>query len=163
KSHTAGAASTTSAAELRPLDIQASDEVGDLAAAFNGMISELRRSIETLEQRVQERTAEAMRLARARSDFLAQMSHELRTPLNAVLGYTQILLRDSHLDDRQTRGLAIIQESGQHLLTLINDILDLARIDAAKLELTPNEVMLGNFLQSVTNIIQVKAQEKGLQ
>jgi signal transduction histidine kinase/CheY-like chemotaxis protein len=163
KSHTAGAANTTSAAELRPLDIQAIDEVGDLAAAFNAMIAELRRSIETLEQRVRERTAEATQLARARSDFLAQMSHELRTPLNAVLGYTQILQRDGHLDERQARGLAIIQESGQHLLTLINDILDFARMEATKLELTPTEVVLARFLQGVTDIIQVKAEEKSLQ
>ena len=163
KSHTAGAANTTSAAELRPLDIQATDEVGDLAAAFNAMIAELRRSIETLEQRVRERTAEAMQLAHARSDFLAQMSHELRTPLNAVLGYAQIMQRDGHLDERQARGLAIIQESGQHLLTLINDILDFARMEATKLELTATEVALARFLQGVTDIIQVKAEEKSLQ
>ncbi|MFL6605823.1 MAG: ATP-binding protein [Steroidobacteraceae bacterium] len=163
KSHTAGAANTTSAAELRPLDIQASDEVGDLAAAFNAMIAELRRSIETLEQRVRERTAEAMQLARARSDFLAQMSHELRTPLNAVLGYTQILQREAHLDERQARGLRIIHDSGQHLLTLINDILDFARMEATKLELTPTVVVLARFLQSVRDIIQVKAEEKSLQ
>src|SRR5581483_8990943 len=104
KSHTA-CAGNTSAAELRPLEIQASDEVGDLATAFNAMIAELRGSIETLEQRVRERTAEAMQLARARSDFLAQMSHELRTPLNAVLGYTQILLAHAHLDETQARAL----------------------------------------------------------
>jgi len=163
KSHTAGAANTTSAAELRPLEIQASDEVGDLAAAFNAMIAELRRSIETLEQRVRERTAEALQLARARSDFLAQMSHELRTPLNAVLGYTQILQRDGHLDERQARRLNIIQDSGQHLLTLINDILDFARMEATKLELTPTEVVLGRFLQGVTDIIRVKAEQKSLQ
>src|SRR6185295_6484984 len=77
--------------------------------------------------------AEAERLARLRSEFLAQMSHELRTPLNAILGYAQILQRDEGLTDRQTRGLATIQESGLHLLTLINDILDLSRIGAAKL------------------------------
>jgi signal transduction histidine kinase/DNA-binding NarL/FixJ family response regulator len=160
KSHTAAAGT---AAQLQPLDIQASDEVADLAAAFNSMIAELRRSIETLEQRVRERTAEVMQLARARSDFLAQMSHELRTPLNAVLGYAQIMQRDGHLDERQARGLAIIQESGQHLLTLINDILDFARMEATKLELTPTEVVLARFLQGVTDIIQVKAEEKSLQ
>ena len=163
RSYTADAANTMSAAELRPLDIQASDEVGDLAAAFNGMIAALRRSIETLEQRVQERTADAMRLARARSDFLAQMSHELRTPLNAILGYAQILRRDRHLDERAARGLATIHDSGQHLLNLINDILDLARIEAAKLNLAPTEVVLESFLQGVTNIMRVKAEEKSLE
>jgi signal transduction histidine kinase/DNA-binding NarL/FixJ family response regulator len=162
KSHTA-CGGNTSAAELRPLDIQASDEVGDLAAAFNAMIAELRGSLETLEQRVRERTAEAMQLARARSDFLAQMSHELRTPLNAILGYAQILQRDANLDEDQARGLGIIQDSGQHLLTLINDILDFARMEATKLELTPTEVVLARFLQSVADTIQVKATEKHLQ
>ena len=163
RSHAAYATNTPSAAELRPLDIQASDEVGDLAAAFNAMIAALRRSIETLEQRVQERTAEAMRLARARSDFLAQMSHELRTPLNGILGYAQILRRDRNLDARAARGLATIHDSGQHLLNLINDILDLARMDAAKLQLSPTVVELETFLQGVTNIMRVKAEEKGLQ
>jgi len=159
----AEATNTMSAAKLQPLDIQARDEVGDLAAAFNGMIAALRRLIETLEQRVQERTVEALRLARARSDFLAQMSHELRTPLNAILGYTQILRRDEHLDERAARGLATIHDSGQHLLNLINDILDLARMEAAKLQLFPAEVALGSFLEGVTNIMRVKAEEKSLQ
>jgi signal transduction histidine kinase/ActR/RegA family two-component response regulator len=163
RSQAADAANTISAAELRPLDIRASDEVGDLATAFNSMIAALRRSIETLEQRVQERTAEAMRLARARSDFLAQMSHELRTPLNAILGYAQMLRRHDHVNERVARGIATIQESGQHLLTLINDILDLARMDAAKLELSPTVVSLTSFLEGVTDIIRVKAEEKGLQ
>jgi len=70
----------TSPAELEPVHVRATDEVADLAAAFNAMIAQLRSSIETLEERVQARTAEAMRLARARSALLAQMSHGLRTP-----------------------------------------------------------------------------------
>jgi PAS domain S-box-containing protein len=106
--------------------------------------------------------AEAVRLARLRSAFLAQMSHELRTPLNAVLGYAQILQHDKHLTDRQARGLATIRESGQHLLTLINDILDLSRIDAAKLELFPTAINLSVFLMVVADIIRVKAEEKSL-
>lgn len=106
--------------------------------------------------------AEAMRLAQLRSDFLARMSHELRTPLNAILGYAQILRQEQHLSERQTRGLAIIQSSGEHLLSLINDILDLARIDAGKLELVPTTVNLSTLLQPVADIIRVKAQEKAL-
>ncbi|WP_280154793.1 ATP-binding protein [Piscinibacter sp. XHJ-5] len=106
--------------------------------------------------------AEAERLARQRSDFLAQMSHELRTPLNGILGFAQLLQRDRSLSERQARGLRIIDESGQHLLALINDILDLARIDAAKLELFPTEVDLSTFLQVLSDIVRVKAEEKGL-
>ena len=105
---------------------------------------------------------EAVRLARLRSEFMAQMSHELRTPLNAILGYAQILRRDRHLTSRQAGGLATIQASGQHLLTLINDILDLSRIEAGKLELNPFDIELATFLQIVGDIIRVKAEEKGL-
>jgi PAS domain S-box-containing protein len=105
---------------------------------------------------------EAERLARLRSDFLAQMSHELRTPLNAILGYAQILRRDERLTDRQARGLATIHESGHHLLALIDDILDLSRIGASKLELYPEDVNLTQFLHTVSEIIHVKADEKSL-
>jgi signal transduction histidine kinase/CheY-like chemotaxis protein len=107
--------------------------------------------------------AEAVGLARQRSNFLAQMSHELRTPLNAIIGYAQLLKRDRHLlNDRQAAGLATIQESGQHLLTLINDILDLARVEAGRMVLYPAAVHLGAFLQVVVDIMRVKAEEKGL-
>jgi PAS domain S-box-containing protein len=106
--------------------------------------------------------SEARQLARQRSDFLAQMSHELRTPLNAIMGFAQILQRDRTLTDRQTRALKIIDESGRHLLTLINDILDLARVDAAKLELHPVEINLQVFLQLICDTIQIKAEEKSL-
>jgi len=99
---------------------------------------------------------------RAKSVFLANMSHELRTPLNGILGFAQILQRDQTLSERQARGLKIIDNSGQHLLTLINDILDMARIDAAKLELLPAEVNLREFLQVVCDTVRVKAEEKSL-
>jgi len=104
--------------------------------------------------------AEAARATQA--IFLANMSHELRTPLNGILGFAQILRRDKPLSERQARGLKIIEESGQHLLMLINDILDLARIDEAKLELYPTEVNLPAFLQMVCEIIRVKAEEESL-
>jgi signal transduction histidine kinase/DNA-binding NarL/FixJ family response regulator len=107
--------------------------------------------------------AEAVSLARQRSNFLAQMSHELRTPLNAIIGYAQLLKRDKHLlNDRQAAGLATIHESGQHLLTLINDILDLARVEAGRMVLYPATVHLDAFLQVVVDIMRVKAEEKGL-
>ncbi|MEO7576126.1 MAG: response regulator [Massilia sp.] len=107
--------------------------------------------------------AEAVLLARQRSDFLAQMSHELRTPLNAIMGYAQLLRRDTHQTaERQESGLATIYASSQHLLTLINDILDLARVEAGKLVLHPVPVQLGSFLRVVADIMRVKAEEKSL-
>jgi PAS domain S-box-containing protein len=106
---------------------------------------------------------EAVRLARQRSEFLAQMSHELRTPLNAIMGYAQILGRDAHqLSERHATGLLTIQQSGQHLLTLINDILDLARVEAKKLELYPSAIHLSQFLCALAEIIRIKADEKCL-
>jgi len=98
----------------------------------------------------------------AKNAFVAQMSHELRTPLNAILGFTQILQRDQSLNERHTRALKIIQESGQDLLTLINNVVDLARSDAAKLELFPHQVDLPVFLRLVGDTIRVKAGEKNL-
>jgi len=106
--------------------------------------------------------AEARRLAQLRSEFLAQMSHELRTPLNGVLGFAQLLQRDHALTASQARGLRVIEESGAHLLRLIDDILDLARIDAAKLVLHPSEVNLSVFLQAVCDVVRIRAEEKGL-
>jgi signal transduction histidine kinase len=99
---------------------------------------------------------------RAKSEFLAGMSHELRTPLNAVLGYAQLLAMDGGLSPRQARGLDTIHKSGLHLLDLINDILDLARIEAGRAELNPKPVKLFDFLQSVVNLMRVKADQKRL-
>jgi len=99
---------------------------------------------------------------RAKSEFLAGMSHELRTPLNAVLGYAQLLTMQGGLNARQARGLDTIHKSGEHLLELINDILDLARIEAGRTELNTEPVNLADFLQSVVNLMRVKADEKRL-
>ena len=105
---------------------------------------------------------EARRLAQLRSDFLARMSHELRAPLNAILGFTQNLLDDRELGQRATRSVGIIRQSGEHLLALINDVLDLARIDAGRIELHPEPIDLMQCLQVVADIIRVKADQKGL-
>jgi len=99
---------------------------------------------------------------RAKSDFLASMSHELRTPLNGILGYAQILKRDSSLAKKQQAGVEVIQRSGEHLLTLINDILDLAKIEAQKLEIQPTDFQLPECLQQIAKIIRVRAEQAGL-
>ena len=100
---------------------------------------------------------------RAKSTFLANMSHELRTPLNGILGYAQILERTSTLGERELAGVNVIKKSGEHLLTLINDILDLAKIEAGKMELYPVELPLVRFVQAITEIIDVNAAQKGLE
>jgi len=100
---------------------------------------------------------------RAKSTFLANMSHELRTPLNSILGYAQILERDPVLGERQLAGVNVIKKSGEHLLTLINDILDLSKIEASKMALYLADFTLLPFVQGIANMAGVKAAQKGLE
>lgn len=99
---------------------------------------------------------------RAKSLFLANMSHELRTPLNAVLGYTQLFKRDFNLTEWQASAINTIHQGGEHLLTLISDILDVSKIEAGKLDLLTGPVNLSAFLTGIADIIRVRAEEKGI-
>jgi signal transduction histidine kinase/CheY-like chemotaxis protein len=99
---------------------------------------------------------------RAKSMFLANMSHELRTPLNAILGYAQLLLRERNLSNSQVAACNTIQQSGEHLLMLIVDILDLAKIEAGKLELQLGAVDLDVFLHGIADMIRIRAENKAL-
>ena len=99
---------------------------------------------------------------RAKSEFLANMSHELRTPLNGILGFAQILKGDANLSEDQRSGLDVIHRSGEHLLTLINDILDLSKIEAQKLELSPTAFHFPEFLKTIVEIIKVRVDQAGL-
>jgi PAS domain S-box-containing protein len=130
---------------------------------------ELRRHRDRLEEIVRERTTqleEAKERAEvaslAKSAFLANMSHELRTPLNAVLGFAQILERDPTLSDAHRARVKTIHQSGEHLLTLINDVLDLAKIEAGRLELSCSEFELQPFLRMIADVIRLRAQQKGV-
>jgi signal transduction histidine kinase/ActR/RegA family two-component response regulator len=98
----------------------------------------------------------------AKSTFLANMSHELRTPLNGILGYAQILKRGGGLSSLQADGLQVIHQSGEHLLTLINDILDLAKIEAGKLDPVPADMYFPTFLEGVVGICRARAEQKHL-
>ncbi len=104
----------------------------------------------------------AERASRAKSDFLANMSHEFRTPLNGILGYTQILKRDSRLLENQQKGVKVIHDSGEHLLTLVNDILDLSKIEAQKMDVHSRIFYLPEFLDAIVNLTKVRAEQKGL-
>lgn len=96
----------------------------------------------------------------AKTEFLASMNHELRTPLNAILGYTELLSSESGLSGRQREALQAIQRSSQHLLLLINDILDFAKLDAGKLTLQAREFSTAKFLRTLTELFEARAHEK---
>jgi len=99
---------------------------------------------------------------RAKSQFLANMSHELRTPLNAILGFTQVMVRDSSLSSEQQQYLSIINLSGKHLLELINDILQMSKIEAGRSTLKNKSFDLYCFLENLQQMLQLKAATKGL-
>jgi len=133
-------------------------EGGEEAVAFVLDLSEHRRADAEHRARI---AAEAA--SKAKSVFLANMSHELRTPLNAILGFAQILQFDKSIGERAALGLATIRSAGEHLLMLINDILDLSRIEAGKLELRFERIDLAPLLNDIADTIRIKAEQKGLQ
>ncbi|XOZ32276.1 ATP-binding protein [Halomonadaceae bacterium KBTZ08] len=125
----------------------------------------LRRSEEELlnaKQRAEELADKAEEANRAKSEFLANMSHEIRTPMNAVIGYTELLER-TITDDRQRGYLESIKAGSRSLLTLINDILDLSRVEAGKMRLEYGPLDLGRLLDDVRHIFAIRAREKGLE
>jgi signal transduction histidine kinase/CheY-like chemotaxis protein len=147
------------------LNIVSNDEIEQVAHSFNQMADNLMQVQTILQQKLAELqlAKEAAEVANlTKSEFLANMNHELRTPLNGILGYAQILQRDPLTTEKQQKGLGVIHKCGLHLLTLINDILDLSKLEAKKMELYPQDFHLANFLITTVEICRIKAEQKGV-
>lgn len=120
--------------------------------------NELRLQTEELEKQKQK----ALNLTEAKSRFLANMSHELRTPMNSILGLTELMLEKGDLEPRNKERLEVVLNSGKRLMNLINDILDLSKIEAGKIELHNEDVMLNDMLEEISGSIAPLANEKGI-
>jgi signal transduction histidine kinase len=106
--------------------------------------------------------ADAEAANRAKSTFLSTMSHEIRTPMNAILGYAQLMLRDPGLGADAKANLKIIGRSGEHLLALINDVLDMSKIEAGRTELNPVTFNLSRLLDDLAAMFRLRAEAKAL-
>jgi signal transduction histidine kinase len=153
------------------LNVKTGDELQMLAEEFNRMAAKLQESYATLEQRIDERTRELAETSRElevasqhKSEFLANMSHELRTPLNAINGFSEVLLERifGELNDKQTEYLQDILASGQHLLSLINDILDLSKIEAGRMELELTDFDLPSAIDNALTLVRERATRRGI-
>lgn len=137
-----------------------------LYAEVKRKTDELQAANERLERQVEERTRE-LRIAKeaadfansAKSNFLSNMSHELRTPLNGILGYAQVFERLPDMPPKARDGARVIRKSGEHLLTLIGDVLDLAKIEAGRLELVPKVISIVSVVHTVENVCRIRAEQ----
>lgn len=153
-------------------DIRTGDEFEELSQAFNRMLrhlvtvqEELRQVNGTLDGKVDELAHANMRLFELnnlKNDFLATMTHELRTPLNSILGFSDVLAGADNLNDKQQRYVRNIQSSGKDLLTLINDILDLAKIESGKMDLHIVEFPIGDLVERLVNMIRPLAEKRNI-
>jgi signal transduction histidine kinase len=153
-------------------EIQTGDEFEDLSYAFNRMLRNLMSMQEQLKGTNVELDRKVDELARTnlalyesnrlKSDFLATMSHELRTPLNSVLGFSELLLSNPQLPEKMRRWAGNIQSSGKQLLALINDLLDLAKIEAGKMEVKPEVVSLADMADGLMTMHRPLAEKKNI-
>lgn len=140
------------------LAVQIGNQLG-VALEQAQLLVQMQKQSEDLQQAV----IAANTANQAKSEFLANMSHELRTPLNAILGFAQIMNRDETLSKDQKENLEIINRAGEHLLDLINDILEMSKIEAGRITLNENPFNLINLLDNLEKMLRLKAEAKGLQ
>jgi signal transduction histidine kinase/CheY-like chemotaxis protein len=142
------------------------DELAELTASFNKMTYRLEKTYRELEQEIKVRIKaekEAEAASRAKSEFLAHMSHELRTPLNSIIGFSQLMERDQETTAKQRETLNIILRSGMHLLVLINNILEISKIEAGYIGLETDDFDFLQMAEDIKTIIQSRAQAGGLE
>ncbi|MFN9267851.1 MAG: ATP-binding protein [Planctomycetaceae bacterium] len=157
----------------RRAEIRTGDEFEELSQAFNRMLRHLVTIQEELRQVNGELDSKVDQLAQAnlqlyemnhlKTDFLTTMTHELRTPLNSILGFSDVLAGADNLTERQQRYVKNIQTSGKDLLTLINDILDLAKIEAGKMDLHPVEFAMSDLMERLTSMMRPLAERKNIE
>ncbi len=174
QNQTFGAMVVCSENEIRPEQVSLLNAIADIASNAMrraALHEQTVRYADELEQRVAERTAELsranadlQRANRAKDEFLANMSHELRTPLNGILGMTEVLMEQVRgpINPRQRASLEVIGSSGHHLLELINDILDLSKIEAGRVELYPYEISVDEICQASLVFIKESAAKKSI-
>ncbi len=141
-----------------PLELPSDDGTAQSVTAVSAIVQDITDRKET-ERRLQQSEAVALAASQSKSEFLANMSHEIRTPMAAILGYADVLL--GHLKDPDNRNCVLIMKrNGEHLLELINDILDLSRIEAGKLDVEPEPCPLPQLVADIQSLMQVRAGEK---
>lgn len=152
------------------------DEHGALCDAYNAMLDEidsgnakLQKAHDEMEQRVVDRTAqlqvaveEAVAASKAKSDFLANMSHEIRTPMTAILGFAELLNGETQLSEQGKEQVSIMWRNGQHLMTVINDILDVSKIESGKMTVESIESSLPELLRDISSMMGKHAERSGL-
>ena len=160
------------------IELRRRDELGGLADELNGMAASLQASVQSLEKKVEERTQQLQQAlaelsqkgrqlevaSRHKSEFLANMSHELRTPLNAIIGFSQVLRQRlfGEINAKQEEYLDDILASGNHLLDLINDVLDLSKVEAGQVELEVATFSLREALERGVVMVRERATKNGV-
>lgn len=140
------------------ITLERQDEIGELGDALNSMASQFQYTISNLEKVMDE----ALIAEKAKSRFLGKMSHELKTPLNGIIGFTQLMQQDSGTTTDQIESLNIIEQNSLHLLGLINDVLEITKIETGKTSLNISKFEFYNFLKSLEQMFSFKAQEKNI-